>query len=59
MDLTVGSYDEPGSLRPVLHAGIESRHAAWLDTSGLPGRRTDDNPAITAAWEAAGAKPAA
>ena len=54
LDLTVGSFDEPERLRPVSHAGAESLHAAWLDTSGLPQERTQDNPGIVAAWEGAG-----
>ncbi len=53
LDLTVGSFDDPYRLRPTSHAGIESRHAAWLDTGGLPGQRTDDLPHITAKWMAA------
>ena len=50
MDLTVGSFDDPGWLRPVSHSGVESLHAAWLDTSALPRERTDDNPRIVAKW---------
>ncbi|PAX09484.1 GFA family protein [Sphingomonas lenta] len=53
LDLTVGSFDEPGRFRPTSHAGIESRHEAWLDTSALPGKRTDELPNITAKWIAA------
>ena len=56
MDLTVGSFDEPGLLTPVSHAGAESMHRAWLDTSHLPAGQTQDNARIVAAWEAAGAK---
>lgn len=53
MDLTVGSFDEPGRLHPVGHFGVESRHEAWVDTTGLPAKRTDELPNIAAAWERA------
>lgn len=52
MDLTVGSFDEPGRFRPVSHSGVESRHDAWLDTRGLPEERTQDNARIVAQWKA-------
>ena len=52
MDLTVGSFDDPYRLRPILHAGVESRHEAWRDTSGLRGIRTDELPHIVAKWAA-------
>lgn len=50
MDLTVGSFDDPGMLRPVGHFGVESRHAAWRDTSALPDKRTDELPNIVSKW---------
>jgi hypothetical protein len=50
MDLTVGSFDEPGRFRPVKHFAIESRHEAWLDTSDLPGMRSEDNPSTRDRW---------
>ena len=50
LDLTVGSFDEPGRLRPVSHSGAESLHEAWLDTRHLPRERTADNPRIVAKW---------
>ena len=55
MDLTVGSFDDPGRLRPVEHSGVESMHAAWLDTSKLPRHRTDENARIVQKWKDAGA----
>ena len=59
MDLTVGSFDDPYAFVPVSHAGIESRHAAWLDTTALPGERTDQNERITRKWiETRGHSPA-
>ena len=56
LDLTVGGFAQTGRLGPVSHAGVESRHAAWLDTTGLPSERTQDNVGVRAAWEAVGAK---
>lgn len=54
MDLTVGSFDDPGKLRPVGHFGVESVHEAWLDTSALPRQRTADNASIVQRWKDAG-----
>jgi hypothetical protein len=53
MDLTVGSFDDSHRLHPTGHFGIESRHADWLDTSALPGKRTDENPVIVERWKQA------
>ncbi|MEG3165413.1 GFA family protein [Sphingomonas sp. PB2P19] len=50
MDLTVGSFDDPSRFVPVSHSGVESWHAAWLDTTGLPTTRTEDNAPIVAKW---------
>lgn len=50
IDLTVGSLDDPYRLRPILHAGVESRHEAWRDTSGLRDIRTDELPHIVEKW---------
>jgi hypothetical protein len=50
MDLTVGSFDDPGRFRPVKHFAIESRHEAWVDTTGLPGLRSEDNPSTRDRW---------
>lgn len=59
LDLTVGSFDDPSRLRPVSHCGIESRHEGWLDTSGLPGTRTDEQPQTVKLWmDACGKLPA-
>ena len=52
LDLTVGSFDDAGRFRPVSHSGVESWHAAWLDTRGLPTSRTQDNARIVAQWKA-------
>lgn len=50
MDLTVGSFDDPGRFRPVSHFAIESRHERWLDTRDLPGLRSEDNPSTRDRW---------
>ena len=50
MDLTIGSFDEPGRFRPVHHFAIESRHGAWLATRDLPGIRSEDNPSTHDRW---------
>lgn len=50
MDLTIGSFDEPGRFVPVSHSGVESWHRAWLDTTGLPTERTDENERIAQKW---------
>lgn len=58
LDLTVGSFDDPGRFVPVSHSGAESLHEAWLDTRGLPRERTQDNPRIAQKWiEACGKLP--
>lgn len=50
MDLTLGSLDDPYGFRPTEHAGAESWHEAWLDTSGLPAERTDQNARLVKRW---------
>lgn len=50
MDLTVGSFDEPGYFVPHHHYAVESMHAAWLDTHALPRYRTEDNPNVVKRW---------
>ncbi|HEX7874886.1 MAG TPA: GFA family protein [Sphingobium sp.] len=56
IDLTVGSFDEPGYFRPTSHFGVESLHEAWLDTADLPRQRTSDNQPLTDRWIAATGK---
>ncbi len=53
MDLSVGSLDEPGAVKPTLHFAIESRIAAWHAEDGLPGERMDENQRITQFWKQA------
>ena len=54
MDLTVGSFDDPSSFRPVAHSGAEAIHEAWLDTSSLPRQRSDETESVAKRWRAAG-----
>lgn len=54
MDLTVGSFDDPAPFRPVLHAGCESMHEAWLDTRDLPRLNTASTASVAQRWQAAG-----
>lgn len=53
-DLTVGSFDDPSAFRPVLHAGAESLHEAWLDTSDLPRNYTAETASVAKRYRAAG-----
>lgn len=53
-DLTVGSFDDPSRFVPVAHAGAESLHEAWLDTSALPRQRSADTQSVASRWHAAG-----
>lgn len=58
MDLTVGSFDDPGFFRPTLpHFGAESLHEAWLDTSHLERMRSDEYQPLVDRWKAADASP--
>ena len=54
MDLTCGSFDDPSRFRPTLHAGVEHLHEAWIDTSDLPRKRTDESETVTKRWKDAG-----
>jgi hypothetical protein len=53
MDLTVGSFDEPGFFRPTSNFSIETALTAWMDTSGLPGKRLDEHEPVVKRWTAA------
>ena len=53
IDLTVGSFDDPSRFRPTHHFGAESMHRAWLDTTGLPEKRTDEHQPLVDKWIAA------
>jgi hypothetical protein len=59
MDLTVASFDDPSRFRPMHHFGAESMHRAWLNTEGLPEKRTQDYKPLVDKWvEATGEFPA-
>jgi hypothetical protein len=53
MDLTVGSFDDPSRFVPRHHFGAESMHRAWLNTEGLPEKRTDEYQPLVDKWIAA------
>jgi hypothetical protein len=50
MDLTVASFDDPSRFVPKHHFGAESMHRAWLDTAGLPEKRTDEYQPLVDRW---------
>jgi len=50
MDLTVGSFDQPGRFVPRHHFGVESLHEAWIDTHALRRIRSEDNPSTSDRW---------
>ncbi|HUQ13845.1 MAG TPA: GFA family protein [Novosphingobium sp.] len=54
LDLTVGSFDDPSAFKPILHAGSESIHEAWLDTRDLPRLYTATTDSVARRWKAAG-----
>lgn len=54
VDLTVGSFDDPSAFVPTAHAGAESMHEAWLDTSKLPRQTSFETESVASRWNAAG-----
>ena len=54
MDLTVGSFDEPGWFRPTTNFSDETRLEAWSDTSHLPAMRLDTYAPLVEKWARAG-----
>lgn len=50
LDLTIGSFDDPGRFAPTHHFGSESLHEAWLDTSNLPRKSTSDYKPLVDRW---------
>ena len=50
MDLTVASFDDPLRFVPKHHFGAESMHRAWLNTEGLPEKRTEDYQPLVDKW---------
>ncbi len=58
MDLTVASFDDPSAFVPTHHFGVESLHRSWLNSEGLPEKRTQDHDLIVKKWiEAVGKVP--
>ena len=53
MDLSVGSLDEPASVKPVSHFAIETRVENWHADDGLAGERLDSNQTILSRWREA------
>ena len=53
-DLTLGSFDDPSSFKPVAHAGCESLHEAWLDTRDLPRHYSATTTSVAERWKAKG-----
>ncbi len=53
MDLSVGSLDDPGQMRPVMHVGVETRIASFHVNDGLPEKRIDEFAHIVKKWKAA------
>ena len=56
MDLTVGSFDDPGRFVPRNHFAVDTMLEHWRDTSHLPGIRLADNPATVDRWMVAAGK---
>jgi hypothetical protein len=54
IDLTFGSFDDPSGFVPQTHAGAESLHEAWIDTSALPRQRSNETQSVVSRWQAAG-----
>ncbi len=51
--LAVGSLDDPGLFRPVVHYGSESIVAPFFVEDGLPRERTEDDEEFMSSWRAA------
>jgi hypothetical protein len=50
MDLTVASFDGPTRFKPKHHFGAESMHRQWINTEGLPEKRTGDYQPLVDRW---------
>ena len=51
MDLSVGSLDDPGAMKPTSHFAVESRIAPFHVIDGLPEQRLDEHQAIMQRWK--------
>lgn len=56
IELTLGSFDDPGEFVPVEHAGAESLLEPWVNSAALPRKRSDEAASVVAAWAARGLK---
>jgi hypothetical protein len=52
IDISIGSLDDPGAIKPTTHFGVESRIAAWHVDDGLPDERLDEHAKIMERWKA-------
>ncbi len=52
MDISIGSLDDPGAIKPTTHFGVESRIASWHTDDGLSGERLDEHAKIMQRWKA-------
>lgn len=59
MDLTVGSFDDPGRFTPTSHFSAETILEPWLHTADLKRMRLDEYQALQDKWKAAGVTPPA
>jgi hypothetical protein len=50
LDLTVASFDDPSRFKPMHHFGAESIHRNWLNTEGLPEKRTEEYQPLVDKW---------
>lgn len=57
LDITVGSFDDPASFRPMSQFGCESAVEGWQDLTGVKGIRSDEYQPLQDKWRAAGASP--
>jgi hypothetical protein len=46
----VASFDDPSRFKPRHHFGAESMHRGWLNTEGLPEKRTDEYQLLVEKW---------
>ena len=53
-DVTLGSLDDPAPFKPVVHAGAESLHEAFLDTRELPRMYSATTDSVAKRWKALG-----
>jgi hypothetical protein len=53
-DLTLGSFDDPSGFKPVIHAGAESIHEAFLDTRDLRRMYSATTESVVKRWKAIG-----